>query len=82
MRNKWLSFAAFLVVALILNASVNAQRSSNNKPVRTKSDKTTMQWIEMGPSNMGGRTRAILFDKDNPNLIYAGAISGGFSLLI
>lgn len=77
MRNKWLSFAAFLVVALILNASMNAQRSSNNKPVFTKSDKTTMQWIEMGPSNMGGRTRAILIDKDNPNLIYVGAIAGG-----
>lgn len=54
-----------------------AQRSSTNKSVHTKSLKTTMEWIEMGPSNLGGRTRAILIDKNNPNLIYAGAIAGG-----
>ncbi|MFO7721920.1 MAG: hypothetical protein R6V49_01735, partial [Bacteroidales bacterium] len=34
-------------------------------------------WDEMGPDNLGGRTRAILFDKDDPNLMYAGAVSGG-----
>ena len=31
----------------------------------------------MGPDNVGGRTRAILIDKDNSNLIYAGGVSGG-----
>jgi len=77
MRNKWLSFAAFLVVALMLNASVNAQKNSGNKPARTKSDKTNMQWIEMGPSNQGGRIKTVLIDKNNSNLIYAGAIAGG-----
>jgi len=56
---------------------MNAQRGSNNNAVRTKSDKTNMEWIEMGPSNQGGRTRALLIDKDNPNLIYVGAIAGG-----
>jgi hypothetical protein len=34
-------------------------------------------WDEMGPDNLGGRTRAILFDKNDPSLIYAGAVSGG-----
>jgi hypothetical protein len=38
---------------------------------------TTVEWEEMGPDNVGGRTRAILIDKDNHDLIYAGSVSGG-----
>ncbi len=37
----------------------------------------TLEWEAMGPDNVGGRTRAILIDKDNPNILYAGAVSGG-----
>lgn len=36
-----------------------------------------LNWQEMGPSNVGGRTRAILFDKTNPAIMYAGGVSGG-----
>lgn len=36
-----------------------------------------LQWQEMGPDNLGGRTRAILFDKDNPSTMWAGSVSGG-----
>jgi hypothetical protein len=36
-----------------------------------------MTWIEMGPDNVGGRTRALLIDKDNHNIMYAGGVSGG-----
>ena len=36
-----------------------------------------LNWEEMGPDNIGGRTRAILFDKNNPNRVYAGGVSGG-----
>lgn len=36
-----------------------------------------LQWEEMGPDNQGGRSRAILIDKDNPNKMYAGGVSGG-----
>jgi len=34
-------------------------------------------WKFRGPDNIGGRTRAILIDKDNSNLMYAGGVSGG-----
>ncbi len=34
-------------------------------------------WEEMGPDNIAGRTRAIIYDMNNPNILYAGAISGG-----
>ena len=36
-----------------------------------------LQWQEMGPDNVGGRTRAILVDKDNANRIYMGSVGGG-----
>ncbi|MEI6765847.1 MAG: T9SS type A sorting domain-containing protein [Bacteroidota bacterium] len=36
-----------------------------------------IQWQELGPNNVGGRTRAIMVDKDNHNLLFAGGVSGG-----
>ncbi len=34
-------------------------------------------WESMGPNNIGGRTRAILIDKGNPEKLIAGSVSGG-----
>ena len=34
-------------------------------------------WDEMGPDNIGGRTRAFLVDPVNPKRIYAGSVGGG-----
>src|SRR6202022_2633326 len=31
----------------------------------------------LGPGNIGGRTRALLVDAANPNLMYAAAVAGG-----
>ena len=42
-----------------------------------KSRSFNIQWENIGPNNVGGRTRAILVDKDNSNIIYAGSVSGG-----
>lgn len=39
-----------------------------------------LDWEEMGPNNIGGRTRAILFDRDNPNKIIVGGVAGGLWL--
>lgn len=36
-----------------------------------------MEWVSRGPDSQAGRTRAILFDKNDPNLVYTGGISGG-----
>jgi hypothetical protein len=41
---------------------------------------TSLLWTEMGPDNVGGRTRAILIDKDNTDKIFAGGVSGGLWL--
>lgn len=46
------------------------------------SQKTTalnrLEWLERGPNNIGGRTRALICDKDDPNKLYMGMTSGGF----
>jgi hypothetical protein len=44
---------------------------------RNASRAATLQFIDEGPDNVGGRTRAILVDKNNINTIYAGSVSGG-----
>ncbi len=37
------------------------------------------QWIERGPNNIGGRTRAIMFDPNDPSAkkVWAGGVTGG-----
>jgi hypothetical protein len=34
-------------------------------------------WTFRGPDNIGGRTRALLIDKDNSTIMYAGGVAGG-----
>jgi len=36
-----------------------------------------LNWTQMGPDNVGGRTRAILVDQNNANIVYAGGVAGG-----
>lgn len=45
----------------------------------TRSGITELQWEERGPNNVGGRTRAILIDANDPtgNTLWAGGVSGG-----
>lgn len=36
-----------------------------------------MKWQETGPSNIGGRTRTMITDRNNSNVLYMGGVSGG-----
>lgn len=36
-----------------------------------------MNWLSKGPQNVGGRTRSLIVDPENPNIIWAGSVSGG-----
>lgn len=36
-----------------------------------------LNWSELGPDNVGGRVRAICFDKLHQDVVYAGGVSGG-----
>lgn len=36
-----------------------------------------LEWEHLGPTNIGGRTRAIAIDPNNPSRMYGGSVSGG-----
>ncbi len=36
-----------------------------------------IKWEAAGPDNVGGRTRALLIDRNDRNILYAGGVSGG-----
>ncbi|MCX7861417.1 MAG: T9SS type A sorting domain-containing protein [Bacteroidales bacterium] len=73
MRNKLLYLVLFSMFLFGGNEMLNGQKLLTNK----KEKSINIQWIEMGPCNYGGRTRALLVDKNNPNLLFAGGIAGG-----
>lgn len=64
----------------------NDLKKKGAKFQRTPGDGIDNSWVERGPNNVGGRTRAILFDpndKNNANAaddytrVFAGGVSGG-----
>ncbi|MYG45333.1 MAG: T9SS type A sorting domain-containing protein [Rhodothermaceae bacterium] len=50
-----------------------------NKALMAAKTTESLNWIERGPGNVGGRTRALIVDPDDPNreTIWAGSVSGG-----
>ncbi|MBN4081840.1 T9SS type A sorting domain-containing protein [bacterium AH-315-C07] len=59
---------------------MQARQQANNllkKQRRSKTSTLGIKWNERGPDNVGGRTRAILLDKDDPSIMFAGAVAGG-----
>ncbi|MFT7113742.1 MAG: photosystem II stability/assembly factor-like uncharacterized protein [Candidatus Azotimanducaceae bacterium] len=53
---------------------IRARKAVNAMPVNKALD---LEWMELGPDNVGGRTRAILIDRNNPSRVYAGGVAGG-----
>ena len=58
-------------------SDVYSAKSKVHEMKMQRSSQSVLEWEEMGPNNVGCRTRAILIDKNNPDIIYAGAVSGG-----
>lgn len=50
---------------------------SQSLPAELALGKTYGNWIQRGPWNVGGRTRAIAIDKENENVLIAGGATGG-----
>ena len=57
--------------AWILAAQEQADRLAAGKTA-------SLEWESVGPDNGGGRTRALLVDRDSSNVVYVGSVSGGF----
>jgi hypothetical protein len=49
---------------------------------KTNKAASGLNWVNRGPDNIGGRTRAILVDQSNPNIVYAGSVTGGLFVSI
>ena len=51
----------------------------NKYKQRVPGDAADNAWVERGPNNIGGRTRAVIFDPndDSNETVYAGGVSGG-----
>lgn len=47
------------------------------KPRLLASAAVLQPWQQLGPGNIGGRTRVLVIDPTNPQVIYAGGVSGG-----
>ena len=60
----------------LLREQLVADRLAGRNPGEDGND-----WVERGPNDIGGRTRAILFDPNDAsgNIVYAGGVSGGGS---
>lgn len=57
-------------------AKVFAARKQVDRMPKNKSA-INFNWQFEGPDNIGGRTRALLIDKNNPDHLYAGGVAGG-----
>ncbi|HHZ65835.1 MAG TPA: T9SS type A sorting domain-containing protein [Flavobacteriales bacterium] len=60
-----------------LEAMLQADENIRNFGKAQKTAALGLDWNEMGPDNVGGRTRCILIDNQNPARVYAGSVSGG-----
>lgn len=56
---------------------LNVRKAVHAKAASQTEKAVGLQWIEMGPDNVGGRTRAIAVNPNNLNEIWAGGVSGG-----
>ncbi len=66
------------VTGLIDEADVlRAKAQVRSMDLKAKKSAQNLQWEEVGPYNIGGRTRALVIDPNNPDIMYAGAVSGG-----
>ena len=56
---------------------MQARRAMSKLKAQKSTSSIDLEWTELGPDNVGGRTRAVLFDINNANVIYAGGVGGG-----
>ncbi|PKP08283.1 MAG: hypothetical protein CVU09_16475 [Bacteroidetes bacterium HGW-Bacteroidetes-4] len=62
-----------------MNYKVEQLKQANERVKKLKSAKVQLEWVERGPGNVGGRTRALIVDPDDNthNTWFAGAATGG-----
>src|SRR4030095_15186015 len=78
-RIKDLSTGTVPVERLLIAENIRKQRLEKN--LRVNSPVPGISWSERGPNNVGGRTRAIIYDLNDVGngykKVWAGSVSGG-----
>lgn len=57
--------------------AVRQRMTQNASGTRKAASAVNLTWEEMGPDNIGGRSRGVLIDINNPNRVYASSVTGG-----
>ena len=67
------------VLAEIIKKNHPLSSNAEIKTYRMPGDNTSAatDWIERGPNNVGGRTRALTWDPTTANKVWAGGVTGG-----
>jgi len=70
-----MDYASMLAADMAVRAMDNSRNTHSSKVTSVPN----FSWQSMGPTNVGGRTRAILIDNNDPTrqTIFAGGVSGG-----
>ena len=53
------------------------EQNRSNRRTLQKSAIASATWTERGPSNIGGRTRTLVWDPTTPNKVWGGSVTGG-----
>ncbi|WP_066223437.1 PA domain-containing protein [Formosa haliotis] len=63
----------------VIQKELIAKRNSDLAQGRVPGDASNNNWVERGPNNIGGRTRALIFDPNDASneTVFAGGVSGG-----
>lgn len=63
----------------LVRKKLEKERSKTLINGRVPGDANTNSWVERGPTNVGGRTRAIMYDPNDATneTVFAGGVSGG-----
>lgn len=64
------------ITGTIEEAWVKAAMEQDSR-LRLKNRASNLIWENLGPDNVGGRTRALLLDRDSQHLWFMGSVSGG-----
>ncbi|WP_435135188.1 PA domain-containing protein [Formosa sp. A9] len=63
----------------VIQKELLEQRNKSLANGRVPGDDTNNNWVERGPNDVGGRTRALIFDPNDASneTVFAGGVSGG-----
>lgn len=65
------------LASVVPAANPLARRGPLSAPLQSATAPLTFTWSNIGPANIGGRTRAILVQDTSPRRIYAAGVDGG-----